>query len=206
MANIFDTLLQSKRPQALETISKAKKEREAFVKKLQETVANSLTEVIELIYSELPSNTETVKICINKWVAIAKVSKDTVNNSETGFGIHYSVFVDSMADYHSEGYKCLIPFNVFDSEAIYFGDTAECQKAMSEYAKVKEENKCWYNYDAGVNPLYFYLFYHKEFQFISLEEIFGGEFITEFVVDLTKDDENKKQYEDEDDENKQETK
>lgn len=175
--NIFENLLKSKRPQALETISKAKEEREAFVKKLQETVANSLTEVIESIYSELSSNTETVKICINRLVAIAKVSNDTANTSETGFGIYYSVIVDSsMADCYIEGYKCLIPFNVFDSEDIYFGNTTKWVKLKSEY-----------EYDAGVNPLYFYLFDHKEFQFISLEEIFGGEFITEFVVNLTEE-------------------
>lgn len=201
MANIFDTLLKSKRPQALETISNVEKEREALVEKLQEVLHNSLTELIESIYSDLPSNTKTVKICIKDWVAIAKdtanTSAETTNTENIGFGIHFSVVVDRMADYSGEYYKCLIPFNVFDSEAIYFGDASEYQKASSAYGLVKEK-KYWYNYGARVNPLYFYLFDHKEFQFISLEELFGGEVKTEFVVDLTEDEK------DEDDKNEDE--
>lgn len=204
MANIFDTLLKSKRPQALETISNAEKERAELVKKLQDTLSNSLTELIDSIYSNLPANTKTVKICIDKWGADSAVTNNTADANNIGFGIYYSVSVSSLIDYAvNHQYKCLIPFSLFDSEYISFGKACEYIHAVDLY-KESKANDYWYSCEASARPLYFYLFDHKEFQFISLEEIFGGEIMTEFVVDLTKDDNEerhsrKSEDEDEDD-------
>lgn len=184
MANIFDTLLQSKRPQALETISKAKEEREAFVKKLQETLSESLSNLIDTMYKDFPATCTSVKVEILSWWAhsISDIS------DLCGFGMHYSVHTTDTKDYEFDNQPVLlIPFSIFDSEHVYFGQETEYDMDNT----LRNTNGYAYQtHEHNSADLVFYFPEHKEFQFISLKEIFSGEVMTEFVVDLTKEDSN----------------
>ncbi len=181
--NIFENLLNSNRPQALETISKAKKEREAFVKKLQGILSDSLSEVIEGLYRDFPATCEKVLIRIDTWRATYKPYELTTC-SDDGFGIIFSVFFYGVKDYDvHDRFALLIPFEYFKSSKVAFG-IKDLAGGIDKSSYLDSHN---HSISSKQTDLYFFVEDHKEFQLISLAELFGGEVKTRFEIDFTEE-------------------